>query len=190
MKRFFSIVLLGTFLAIFSGCGNTDETIDEEKAQENLKSVSFEIQTPEDWEIIPKDQYPKNVVLLKREPSFSNEVSTLLSVSLEQGVYYSLQKFSERNLENIRQNSQDFQLHTREEVTLDSGEKALLVEYSDWYSRGKKRINFYDLYVLNSQQNKSYTVSLIFDPRTSEDHKEFLKKVLKTFVFPSNSTEE
>ena len=189
MKRFFSIVLLGIFLTVFSGCGNSEENIGEEKAQENLKTVSFEIQTPEDWEIIPEDQYPKNVILVKREPSFFNEISALLSISVEQGVYYSLQKFEERNIENIRQSSQDFQLHTREEITLDSGEKALLVEYSDWYSRGQKRINFYDLYVLNPQQNKSYSVSLIFDPRTSEDHKEFLKKVLKTFVFPRNSSE-
>ena len=191
MKRFFSIVLLGSFLTVFSGCGSTDEISEEEVITENLKTVSFEISTPDDWEVIPSDQYPKNAVLVKREPSFSNEISTLVSVAVEQGVYHSLQKLAERNLENIRKNSQDFQIHSQEEFPLNSGESAFFVEYSDWYARGQKRIHFYDVYVLDTSSDKSYTVSMIFDGKTSDDHKTFLREsVLKTFVLPVAAREE
>ncbi len=100
-------------------------------------------------------------------------------------------KYAERNLESIRKNSQDFKLHTKEEVELDSEQKSILVEYSDWSNLGNKRIHFYDLYVIDREENKSYSVQIIFDKDSSEEYKEFLKNdVLKTFTLPTKSSEE
>ncbi len=185
MKQFFSIVLLGFFSLLLSGCGEADEN-PEQKAQEDLKKTSFEVTTPDDWEIIPASEYPQNVLLIKREPSFSSEISSLLSLSVEKGTYHSLEKFAERNLEAIRKNSQDFRKILTEKITLDSGEDAILVEYSERYSKKKTALGFYTLFVIDSASNKSYSVSLLFDPTTDPDHKDFLKKVIKTFTLPSS----
>jgi len=193
MKRIFSIVLFGCTL-LFSGCGNSEEDSSAENSEqvhENLTKSNFEMFTPDDWETVDEKKYPKNIILLKREPKLSSDFSTLISVSSENLSYDSLLRFTQENLENIRKNSQDFQILEQESVELSSGINAYLVEYSDWYSRGNKRIHFYDLYVIDQENNTSYSVQIIHDPKLTEDHKTFLKeKILKSFTLPSTTNEE
>lgn len=183
MKNVFSIVLFGFFSFMLSGCGNSAP--EENNESKDLKKSSFEVHTPDDWETLPSDSYPQNIVLLQREPFVSSEISTLLSVSMEQGTYYSLSAFAKRNLEMIRKNSQDFQKVRMEEISLDSGQDAIFVEYSEKYSPNKQPLGFYSLYVIDTSNKKSYVVSLLFDISTDDDHKNFLEKVVKSFTLSS-----
>lgn len=178
-SQFFLFCAFCSSLLLFSGC--EEAPTETAVSEENIPKENIILSTPDDWEVIPKETYPANLILAKREPSFSQETPSMVSIAVEKSLYPSLQKFAYRNIETVRKKSQDFQKISEQDILLSNETPAFFIEYSDRYSKTKERLSFYDLYVQDLKEEKSYVITLLFDPTTSEEHKEFLRNILFSF---------
>jgi hypothetical protein len=180
-----------SLVLFFSGCSDSskEDLVENDVAS---SSSSFFLYTPSDWDTLPHEaDDPGSVIITKREPSYSYEAATFLTVSVHKAKNYPLDQLVKRNLETVRKLSQDFQKISEEKISLSDGSPAIFVEYTERLSKTKAQFGFYNLYYLKEDTKELYVVTLVFDPTTSFDHKKFLKEdVLLSFYFPEKKEEE
>jgi hypothetical protein len=182
MKKFFAICLVGIFSFALSGCGGEDESAEnsDETNIEIAEQKFFLEALPNDWSVFPENTYSDGVVFAAEEPTQMDDVDTLIVVSEYGGLPNSLENFTRRSVENIRKKSQDFYLISQEDITLSSGNKAKFIHFSD-RNGVSQQVHFYTLFTISPKKSQSYTVSIMFDPNTTQGHKEFLKNILLSY---------
>ena len=179
MKQIFQVLLLSSFF-VFSGCFGSNE---EEEPVKNLENTGeYTIKIPQDWEIFPKEEYPKSIILSARQPSYSSRIPAMIAIAKESSRPQNLDQFIKRNLEEVRRNSQDFQKISEKKIENENVESQL-IEYREKRSNDNSLIGIYSYYLLPKNQENSYLVTMVFDPEISDDDKKKLETIITSFNF-------
>jgi hypothetical protein len=178
IKKIYKTIFIILTPFLLSGCFG--ETTEESKTENITESKEYSLNIPKDWEIFPKEEYPKSIIFSAREPAYSSLIPSIIVVSKENSIPQSLEQFVNRNLESIRIQSQDFKEIFKEKIDKESFE-AYFIEYSERKSMDNSLIKFYSLYVLPKNNESVYIVTILFDGNTKEEKYSNLKNILLSF---------